>query len=134
MAVQLSPTAKQFLKGKVWAHVATLMKDGSPQVTPVWVDTDENDNILINTAYPRVKPRNLERDPRIGMSIMGLDDPQRYLSVRGVVKEMSTERGNADIDRLSLKYTGNPQYQGHREGETRVTIIIEPTAVVERRL
>ena len=132
--MQLSSAAEKFLKEKVWAHVVTLMKDGSPQVTPVWVDTDGNGNILINTAYPRVKARNLERDKRVALSAIGTDDPQRYLSVRGLVKEMRTDGANADIDRLSLKYTGNTKYQGYRDGETRVTVIIEPTNTVERRL
>src|SRR5690606_3009251 len=121
LSMKLSPAAEKFLKEKVWAHLATLMKDGTPQVTPVWVDTDGEGNILINTAYPRLKARNLQRDKRVALSIMGMDNPQRYLAVRGIVKEMRTEGANDDIDRLSLKYTGNPQYQGHKPGETRVT-------------
>ena len=131
MAAPLSPAAQAFLKEKVWAHVATLMKDGSPQVTPVWVDTDGT-NVLINTATGRQKARNLERDGRVALSIMGMENAFRTLYVRGKVKTITSVGANAQIDSLSERYTGNPQYQGHREGQTRVLVIIEPEHVTER--
>ena len=131
MGVPLSPEVQAFLGEKVFAHVATVMKDGSPQVTPVWVETDGQD-ILINSAYPRLKVRNMRRDGRIALSIMDLDDSQRCLFVRGVVKEITEEGANDHINRLSLKYTGNAVYRGFREDETRMTIRIEPLKVHER--
>ena len=131
MAVPLSPLAQAFLAEPVFAHVATLMKDGSPQVTPVWVESDGAD-LLINTAHPRLKIRNLQRDNRIALSIMGLDRPRRYLVVRGRVTKITADGANEQINRLSEKCTGNPNYQGLNEGEQRMLIRIEPLNVSER--
>ena len=131
MGVPLSQAAQDFLHEQVYAHIATLMRDGSPQVTPLWVETDGTD-ILINTATGRLKTRNMERDDRVALSVMGMENPFRCLWVRGRVKEIKPD--NDLIDRLSLKYTGNASYQGHREGETRVTVRIEPEHVAQRGL
>ena len=133
MGVSLSAKARAFLERPVYAHVATLMKDGSPQVTPVWVETDGQD-LLINSSEPRLKVRNMQRDGRVALSMIGLDNPQQGLFVRGIVKEITAEGANDQINRLSVKYTGNPEYQGFREGEQRMTIRIEPIRVLERRL
>jgi PPOX class probable F420-dependent enzyme len=133
MGIALSPQAQALFAEKVFAHVATLMKDGSPQVTPVWVETDGTD-IVINSANPGLKVRNLRRDSRVALSIMGLEDPQRCLFVRGRMREITVEGALDQISRLSAKYTGNPAYQGFREGETRMTIRIEPQKVLESRL
>jgi PPOX class probable F420-dependent enzyme len=124
MAVPLTPEAIAFLNEKVIAHVATLMKDGSPQVTPVWVETDGT-HILVNTSNDRLKWRNLTRDPRIALSIMG-ESSRRTMTVRGRVVDITTEGAIDQINRLSLKYTGNPQYQGFRDGSERVLVRIEP--------
>jgi PPOX class probable F420-dependent enzyme len=133
MGVELSPLAIAFLAEPVFAHVATLMKDGSPQVTPVWVETDGTD-ILINSSEPRVKTRNLTRDGRVALSIMGLENSRRNLFVRGRVTEITADGAIDQINGLSLKYTGNPNYQGFREGETRMCIRIEPLKIHERGL
>ena len=130
MAVPLTPEAIAFLNEKVIAHVATLMKDGSPQVTPVWVETDGT-HILVNTSNDRLKWRNLTRDPRIALSIMG-ESSRRTMTVRGRVVDITTEGAIDQINRLSLKYTGNPQYQGFREGSERVLVRIEPLSVRAR--
>ena len=131
MGVLLSKTAQQFLHEQVYAHIATVMRDGSPQVTPLWVETDGTD-ILINTATGRLKTRNMQRDARVALSIMGMESAYRGLWVRGRVKEIKPD--NELIDALSLKYTGNPDYQGHRDGETRVTVRIEPEHIAQRGL
>lgn len=128
MAVPLPPEVQKFIEGKVFAHVATLMKDGAPQVTPVWVDHDGK-NVLINTATGRLKTNNLKRDARVAMSIMGLDNEYRTVFIRGRVKDVTTEGADAHIDKLSAKYTGNPRYGGHRPTEKRVIVVIEPTHV-----
>lgn len=133
MGAPLSAEAQSFLKEKVFAHVATLMKDGSPQVTPVWVDTD-GAYIRINTADGRVKARNLRRDARVALSIMGMDNAYRCLWVRGRVKEITTEGANDHINGLSLKYSGNPVYPGHARGEKRLKILIEPLHITQRGL
>ena len=133
MGGELSPLAVKFLGEPVLAHVATLMKDGSPQVTPVWVETDGTD-ILINSSEPRLKTQNMLRDGRVALSIMGLQNSRKNLFVRGRVKEITAEGAIDQINGLSLKYTGNPNYQGFREGETRMLIRIEPLRVRERGL
>ena len=131
MGVSLSQAQIDFLREPVYAHVATLMKDGSPQVTPVWVDTDGTD-ILLNTATGRLKTRNIERDGRVALSIMGLGHAYRCLWVRGRVTEV-TPRHRAHR-RAVAQVHGQPVYQGYREGETRLTVRIEPLTVAERGL
>ena len=130
MGVPLSPEAKAFLEEKVYAHVATLMKDGSPQVTPVWVGTD-GEYILINSSRGRQKVVNMQRDARVALSIAPPEDPHRGIVVRGVVKDITPDKDQALINSFSLKYRGNPVYNV-REGETRMVIRIEPTRVIER--
>ena len=131
MRVELSNAAQSFLREKVYAHIATLMLDGSPQVTPLWVDTDGTD-ILINTAVGRIKTNNMQRDGRVALSIMGLESAYRCLWVRGNVVEI--KKDTALIDALSLKYTGNPKYQGYQEGVDRISVRIEPMRIFERGL
>lgn len=133
MGVELSKEAQAFLTEKVYAHLATIMRDGSPQNTPVWVDSDGT-NVLVNTAEGRVKTKNLYRDGRVALSIMGMESGYRCLYVRGRVKEITTEGANEHIDALSLTYTGNPVYAGHARGEKRLKVVIEPLKVTERGL
>jgi PPOX class probable F420-dependent enzyme len=132
MGVELSAAAKEFLGEKVFAHVATLMEDGSPQATVVWVETDGTD-ILFNSARPRQKTRNMMREPRIAMSIMGMENSRRNLYVRGVVKEITAEGANDQATRLSVKYRNRTPYP-FVEGEQRLTIRVEPISVHERNL
>lgn len=131
MAVALSPQVQAFLKGKVLAHVATVMKDGSPQVTPVWVDTDGT-HVLINTSEGRVKTRNLRRDSRVALSITDPVNFFRMVVVRGKVVNITAEGADDHIHQLSLKYTGN-RYS-LRPADRRVKIAIEPVRVLARGL
>jgi PPOX class probable F420-dependent enzyme len=103
------------------------MKDGSPQVTVVWVDLD-GDRILVNTAEGRVKPRNVRRDPRVAISISG---PGGYpsASIRGKVVEVTSDGADAHIDKLANKYMGQDTYPFRRPDETRLIIAIEPEHV-----
>ena len=110
------------------AHVATLMPDGSPQVTPVWI-MREGDLLVINSARGRLKDKNLRRDGRIGIEISDPANSGRYLSVRGRVIEITEADGDAIIDALSLKYTGNPSYKWRSADEIRVTYRIRPERV-----
>lgn len=128
MAIPFPPQVVSFIHEKVFAHVATLMKDGSPQVTPIWVDTDGK-NVLINTADGRIKTHNLRRDARVAVSIMGLDNEYRTAFVRGRVKEVTHTGADAHINKLSLKYVGKATYAGHRPGVKRQIIVIEPSHV-----
>jgi len=104
------------------------MPDGSPQVTPVWVDYDGN-YLLINTARGRQKDRNIQRDPRVAVAIQDPDNPYRYLQIRGRVTQITEEGADDHIDRLSEKYTGNPRYQSRRAGEVRLIYKIQPEQV-----
>ncbi len=110
-----------------YAHLATLMPDGSPQVTPVWFDYD-GEYVLVNSARGRQKDRNMQRDAHVAIEISDPDDPYRFVQVRGVVAEI-TEQGAADhIEKLSYKYTGGA-YHGWAPGMVRVIYRIRPEHV-----
>jgi PPOX class probable F420-dependent enzyme len=103
-----------------FAHVATLRPDGSPHVTPVWVDYDGT-HVRFNTARGRAKLCHLERDPRIAVAIQDPDDPYRYVQVRGRVVEVTEYGADAHIDALAKKYLGQDRYPFRQSGEIRVT-------------
>ena len=116
---------EDLFKKRAFGHLATLMPDGSPQVTPVWVDYD-GEYVLVNTARGRQKDLNMERDPRVALEIQDPDNPYRYLQVRGRVVEVTEEGADQHIDKLAKKYTGNDRYQNHQPGDVRVVYKIEP--------
>jgi PPOX class probable F420-dependent enzyme len=113
---------------RAFAHLATLMPDGSPQVTPVWVDYVDG-FVLVNTAGGRQKDRNVRRDRRVSLSIQDPENPYRFVQVRGQVVEVLEEGADAHIDKMSLKYTGNPQYQWRNPAETRLILKIQVESV-----
>lgn len=121
-------SAKKLLSGKNFAHIATLMPDGSPQVTPVWIDHD-GDTILFNTAEGRLKHKNLQRDDRVAISVVDEDNPYAALIVRGRVKGMSTEGADAHIDALAKRYLDADKYPFATPEEVRVIVEIEPEKV-----
>jgi len=112
---------------KAFASVATVLKDGSPQVTPVWFDT-QGDRIRINTATGRVKSRTLKEGGRVALSIMDPANPYRYVQVRGTVRKVTKDGADAHIDRLAHKYLGR-DYPFRQPGEDRILIEIEPESV-----
>lgn len=116
---------EDLFKKRAFGHLATLMPDGSPQVTPVWVDFD-GEHVLVNTARGRQKDLNVERDPRVALEIQDPDNPYHYLQVRGRVVEVTEEGADQHIDKLSKKYTGNERYQNHQPGDVRVIYKIVP--------
>lgn len=124
----LSAPVRQLLEDKNFGHLATVMPDGSPQVTAVWLDTD-GEHILLNTAQGRQKPRNLERERRVALSITDQNNPYRTATIRGDVVEMTEEGAEAHIDRLAQKYIGQERYPWRQPGEKRVLIKIRPTRV-----
>ena len=110
-------------ESKALLYLATLMPDGSPQVTPVWFSTDGK-HILINTNEGRVKDRNMKARPKVAMTIQDPNDPYRYLGIRGEVTGYTREGADEHINQLSLKYDGKPwQY---REGQKRIIFRIKP--------
>jgi PPOX class probable F420-dependent enzyme len=131
LAVPLDDKTKALLEGKNLAHFVTLMKDGSPQVTPVWVDHDGT-NVLINTAEGRQKPRNLARDSRVAMSIVDQEDIYKYVQIRGKVVEVMREGAWEHINKLARKYRGPDAKYPDRPGEQRIIIKIEPQFISGR--
>jgi len=129
--VKLTPEQRALLEAPNFAHFVTLMKDGSPQVTPVWVDCDDT-HILINTAEGRQKPRNLARDNRVALSIIDQENPYKYIQVRGKVVETTTDGARDHIEMLCRKYRGPDAKYPHRDGEVRVIFRIEPEHVEGR--
>jgi PPOX class probable F420-dependent enzyme len=110
---------------KAFAQLATLMPDGSPQVSPVWFEYDGN-NILINSAKGRVKDQNMRRDPRVGLDIIDPDNPYRHVSIRGRVVGITEDGADDHIDKLTKKYIGQDKYPYRGTGEVRVIYKIEP--------
>ena len=113
---------------KAFAYLTTIMKDGSPQVTPVWFNVD-GDYILINSATGRVKDKNMRARPQIALVIADPDNPYRYLQIRGSVVEYFTEGAEDHIDSLNFKYHNNPKYAYHNPAQPRVIYKILPKRV-----
>jgi PPOX class probable F420-dependent enzyme len=110
---------------KAFCFLATLMPDGSPQVTPVWCDFDGT-HVIINSAKGRVKDENMRRDPRVAVAVHDPDDPYRYVQIQGRVAEITEEGGDAVIDQLAQKYLDVEAYPNRQPGEVRVTYKIAP--------
>jgi PPOX class probable F420-dependent enzyme len=115
-------------KARAFAYLATTMKDGSPQVTPVWFDI-EGEHVRVNTARGRVKDRNMSRRPRVALVIQDPSDMYRYIQIRGTVIDVTEEGAAEHINRLAGKYTGTAQYRNFRPGERRVIYRIRPDSV-----
>ena len=118
------------LEGPSPCLLATVNPDGSPQLTQTWVDTDST-HILINTVQGHRKLKNIERDPRVAVSILDPDDTASYYSVRGTVTSTSTDGARDSIDRLSRRYTGEPyrSYSGN-DAEVRVLLTNRVDAII----
>ena len=107
MPIALSDDIKQLVSGPNFAHLASLMSDGSPQVAPVWVDL-ERDTILIGTGEGSLKAKNIRRDARVALSVIAMDNPYREAQIRGRVVERRPDTDFRIMDRISHKYTGKP--------------------------
>ncbi len=124
----LSPEVREFLATRCYVHLATLMADGSPQVSPVWAETD-GDLIVVNSAAGRVKDKNIKRDARVALSATHPDDPFKALMIRGRVVKVTEDGAEDGIDRLARKYIGGERYEWRRPGELRVAYYIQPETV-----
>jgi PPOX class probable F420-dependent enzyme len=107
----LPEDVKKLLGKKAFAHLATVMPDGGPQVSPVWVDID-GDTILINSAQGRLKDKNMAADHRAALSVIDPDNPYHSISIRGHVAEITQEGARTHIDRMAKKYLGKDKYPG----------------------
>jgi PPOX class probable F420-dependent enzyme len=128
MSVKIEGKAEQLLQGKNFAHVATLRADGSVQTAPVWVDVQDG-RPVVNSAEGRAWPRNLERDPRVTITVQNMENPYEYLEVRGRVAERTHDGADEHIDSLAKKYLDKDSYPLRQPGEQRVIIRIEPEHV-----
>jgi PPOX class probable F420-dependent enzyme len=125
MADRIEGRAEELLKAKNFCHVSTLRGDGSVHTAPVWVDVQDGKPVL-NTAEGRAWPKNLERDPRVTLTIQNLENPYEYLEIRGRVAERTHEGADAHIDAMAKKYMGVDEYPLRKPGEQRVIIRVEP--------
>jgi len=110
---------KDLLEKKAFAHLGTVMKDGSPQVTPIWFDFDGT-HVRINSAKGRWKDKNMRNRPKVALSILDPDNPYRYMQVRGTITEVTENGADAHIDSLAKKYLGQDKYPFRQPGEVRV--------------
>lgn len=123
--MSVTPEVEKLLRGKNFASFATLMKDGSPQVTPTWVDY-KDEMILINTAEGRVKERNVNLDKRVALSVFDNSNPYNMVAIRGNVEEITTINANSHIDKLAKRYLNLEKYPYRNSEEKRVILKIKP--------
>jgi PPOX class probable F420-dependent enzyme len=127
---QIDPSLRNLFEDKNLAFVATLMKDGSPQITPTWVDIDNENQILINTALGRIKQKNVARDRRVAISIADKNNPYHMVTVRGeVVDQITGEQAEKHIDKMAKKYLNKDKYPFGTPGEKRILLKVRPTKV-----
>jgi PPOX class probable F420-dependent enzyme len=133
---RLSPGAVKLLQEKQIAHFVTLMPSGAPQVTPVWVDVeDDGSHVLINTADGRVKVLNVERDSRVAVSVSDAENPERAVSIQGRVVERRKEGAIHHINQMAWKYrNSNYNFRQPGDAEARVILRIKPYSVIERNI
>jgi len=124
MTKKLSAQEVELLNEAQIANVATVMADGTPQVTPVWIDTD-GEHVLFNTAKGRVKHRNLVRNPKVAISVVDRNDPYRLVVLRGTA-EFIEEGADAHIDKLAKKYLDADTYPWRKDDEQRVIVKVTP--------
>jgi PPOX class probable F420-dependent enzyme len=124
----INPEFHDLFQKKTFAHLSTLMPDGSPQASPVWIDLD-GEHVLVNSAQGRLKDKNMRRDPRVALSLTDPDNPYRALMIRGKVVDITTDGADAHIDALAKRYLGQDRYPYRGPDEVRVIYRIEPTHV-----
>lgn len=113
---------------KAFAHLATVMPDGSPQVTPVWFDY-VNGRVRVNSAKGRVKTRNMTVSAQVALSILDPDNAYRYIQIRGRVARVTEDGAEAHIDGLAHKYLGKDKYPFGQPGDVRVLFEIAPAKI-----
>jgi len=125
MADVIPQNFRDLFNKRAFAALTTLMPDGSPQTTPVWVDFD-GQYVIFNSARGRQKDRNVRRDPRVALAVVDPENPYRYLEVRGKVAEITEDGAAAHIDKMAKKYLGVDKYPYAQPGEVRVLYKIRP--------
>jgi len=128
MSAQIPQKYEDLLSKPAFGSLVTLMKDGSPQVSPVWLDR-EGDYVIVNSAKGRVKDRNMRRDPRVAIAILDPENPYRYVEIRGRVVDITEKGADAHIDKLAKKYLGKDKYPWRKSDEVRVLYKVKPEHV-----
>ena len=117
----------KIIKDKNFAFLGTIMKDGRPQVSPIWIDIDDNNNIILfNTAQGRIKHKNISRDPRVSLSLVDKNNPYSMVTIQGTVIEQTTIGADEHIDKLAKKYLNIGRYPSHSPSIKRVICKIKP--------
>ena len=122
------PVAK-FFRGKHFAFIGTINKDGSPQVTPTWIDLQEDGKLLINTAEGRIKQKNVSRDPRVSISIINEENPYSMVTIKGRVIGQTTNGADEHIDNLAKRYLNAEKYPSHSSTVKRIILEIQPEKI-----
>ena len=118
----------QLFSAKNLVFIATVMKDGSPQVSPVWANFEDG-YVLVNTAEGRIKHKNVLRDPRVAVSVVSKDNPLDMTTIRGVVTELIPDYDYSHADKITQQYMNRPHYPFKRDDEKRVILKIKPDKV-----
>jgi PPOX class probable F420-dependent enzyme len=120
----------KIIKDKNFAFLGTIMKDGRPQVSPIWIDIDDNNNIILfNTAQGRIKHKNISRDPRVSLSLVDKNNPYSMVTIQGTVIEQTTIGADEHIDKLAKKYLNIDRYPSHSPSIKRVICKIKPEKI-----
>ena len=123
------PSIRKLFESKNFVFLSSLMKDGSPQVTPMWVDI-ENGYILVNTAIGRIKQKNISRDPRVALAIAEQNNPYDMVTIRGeVIEQITGVSAEEHIDKLAKKYIGRDKFPNRSPGEERIILKIKPERI-----
>jgi PPOX class probable F420-dependent enzyme len=128
MSATIEGRSEELLRAKNFCNVATLRPDGSVHGVPVWVDVQDG-QVVLNTAQGRAWPRNLERDPRVTLTVQNMENPYEYLAIRGRAGAPITDGADAHIDAMAKKYMGVDEYPMRQPGEQRIIIRVEPEDV-----
>ena len=124
--ILIEPVIK-IIKDKNFAFLGTIMRDGRPQVSPIWIDIDDNNNIILfNTAQGRIKHKNISRDPRVSLSLVDKNNPYSMVTIQGTVIEQTTIGADEHIDKLAKKYLNIDRYPSHSPSIKRVICKIKP--------
>ena len=130
MAVKLNDKQRKLVvEGKNFATIASLMKDGTPHVTPVWMDYD-GEHLIFTTEQKRLNPKIMKRNPNVSMSILNHENPYEYIEVRGKVDEVTPEGAFEHIDKMAKKYMNADKYPMNKPGDVRLLVRIAPEKVL----
>jgi PPOX class probable F420-dependent enzyme len=128
MSSAIDDRTEELLKAKNFCIVSTIRQDGSVHAAPTWVDV-QGGRPVVNTAEGRAWPNNLERDPRVTLTVQNMENPYEYATIRGRVVERTTDGADEHIDALAMKYLGQDSYPYRQPGEVRLIVRIEPEFV-----